>query len=219
MAPLLPRASRRSTGTKPSQWLGELPRAGLLVLHRELCARLQGGVGNACRAWPGMWGTTGLPPASSGPLVLPHPEPGGGGPVALPRPPEAPRPDAASRCPPHDPRLSLSLSLSLLPSPQFGHSCLPPQVPLILSLPFLGPFHVRLSLGRRWLTLKAGLKVRTHGSPPPGSPVRSVAPLSLLSARRSSVSSPCVHVSLPARDPVASPRTILARPSSWRTPG
>lgn len=166
----------------------------------------------------------GCPPRPQSPsLLLCRPfrtlSPGEAGPQLCPGPSEAPRPHAASRSPPHDSRLSVSLSLSLLPSPQFGHSCLPPQVPLILSLPFLGPFHVRLSLGRRWLTLKAGLKVRTHGSPPPGSPVRSVAPLSLLSAHHSSVSSLCVHVSLPARDPVASPRAGLARPSSWRTLG
>lgn len=39
------------------------------------------------------------------------------------------------------PRLSLSLSLSPLLPPS-GKSCLPPQVPLIMSLPFSAPFTV-----------------------------------------------------------------------------
>lgn len=86
---------------------------------------------------------------------------------------------------------SQPLSLSLLPCPPLPQSgnlaC--PQVPLFMSLPFLAPFTSALSLGMRWLTLKAGLKVRTHRSPralryapcsphpnPPSPPCVSVCP-------------------------------------------
>lgn len=61
--------------------------------------------------------------------------------------------------------LSLSLSSPALPPPIW--KILPaPQVPLIMSLPFSGPFHVCSVFGDEVLTLKAGLKVRIRGSPP-----------------------------------------------------
>lgn len=91
--------------------------------------------------------------------------------------------------------LSLSLSSPALPSPNLENLACPPQVPLIMSLPFSGPFHVRSVFGDE----VADPESRTPGEDsrePPGSPARSVAPLPrtrflLLPP------SPCVRVSLP----------------------
>lgn len=72
--------------------------------------------------------------------------------------------------------LSLSLSSLALPSPNLENLACPPQVPLIMSLPFSGPFHVRSVFGDE----VADPESRTPGEDsrePPGSPARSVAPL------------------------------------------
>ena len=61
--------------------------------------------------------------------------------------------------------LSLSLSSLALPSPNLENLACPPQVPLIMSLPFSGPFHVRSVFGDEVADPEAGLQVRIHGSP------------------------------------------------------
>lgn len=59
------------------------------------------------------------------------------------------------------PRPRLSLSLSLSPAPIWKILPAPPSAFNHVTA-LLGPFHGGLSLGMRWLTLKAGLKVRTR---------------------------------------------------------
>lgn len=103
--------------------------------------------------------------------------------------------------------LSLSLSSPALPPPIW--KILPaPQVPLIMSLPFSGPFHVCSVFGDE----VADPESRTQGEDtrePPGSPARSVAPPAPpLPAPPSLPSCPCV----PACDPAASPGGPGPRP-------
>lgn len=180
----------------PSQAPGGLHSPLPAVLRWPLCARRRWGPGSAaCGAAP--------PPAS------------------LPAGPRGPLwPEVASRAhspavlwPLSDALVSASLSLSPpLPSPPpIWKSRLSPSAFIhVTALP--GPFHVRSVFGDE----VADLESRTQGEDtqePPGSAV-----CSLLPAPQSSVSSLCVHVSPPTRDPVASPRARLSQLPPGRHP-